>query len=60
MSWEVAMTVVVGVMCVIGISTSVRFRSSLSIVSRAAMFVVLAGIQFARLRMSVLPAIARR
>ena len=58
--WEIAMTIVVGLTALIGIGTSVRFRSSLSIVTRASMFIGLAAIQFACLRISFLPALAHR
>jgi hypothetical protein len=59
-AWEISMTVVVAVMCVVGIGTSVRFRSSLSSVGKAALFVGVALLQFLCLRISFLPAIAHR
>jgi hypothetical protein len=59
-TWEISMTVVVGVACIIGIGTSVRFHSSLSKVSKAGVFVAVAFLQFLCLRVSFLPLIAHR
>ncbi len=59
-AWEISMTIVVGVMCIIGIGTSVKIHSSLSKVSKAGVFVAVALLQFLCLRVSFLPAIAHR
>jgi len=57
---EIAMTVVVGVACVIGIGAFTRLRSALSVVSRVGIFIAMGAVQFACFRISFLPAIAHR
>jgi hypothetical protein len=59
-TWEITMTVLVGIACVLGIAAFFRSRSALSIGGRLAVFVLLAGVQFACFRVSFLPAIAHR
>ena len=57
---EIAMTIVVGTGSLVGIWASARLRSSLSVLSRVAMFVILAIVQVVCFRLSFLPAIAHR
>jgi hypothetical protein len=57
---EIAMTIVVGIASLVGIWGFARLRSSLSPLSRVAMFTALAIAQVACFRLSFLPAIAHR
>jgi hypothetical protein len=59
-TWEISMTIAVGVMCIIGIGASLTFRSSLPTIGKAGLFVAVALLQFLCLRVSFLPAIAHR
>ena len=57
---EIVMTIIVGVAAIIGISGCIRFKSSLSPIKAAGIFLLMLAIQLACLRVSFLPAIAHR
>jgi hypothetical protein len=57
---EIAMTVIVGVAAAIGITSCARFRSSLSPLVAAVLFIGMGAIQLVCFRVSFLPAIAHR
>jgi hypothetical protein len=57
-SIEITMTITVGTASAIGIASFVRFKSFLSPVSAAGLFVVMAALQVVCFRLSFLPAIA--
>jgi hypothetical protein len=57
---EIAMTLVIGVAAVVGITASVRWRTSLRSSTCAAMFLLFAALQVLALRLSLIPYIARR
>ena len=57
---EIAMTLIVGAASAIGAATFFRIRSSLSPLSAATIFLVMASLQWACFRLSLLPSIAHR
>lgn len=57
---EIAMTIIVGSAAIVGIGGFIRFKSSLSTVGAGTLFVLMAVLQLACLRVSFLPAIAHR
>ncbi len=57
---EIAMTIIVGAVSSIGIVNSIRFKSLLSPLHMASLFVVMEAIQWLCFRLSFLPAIAHR
>jgi hypothetical protein len=57
---EIAMTIIVGAAAIIGIGGFIRFKSSLSTIAAGSLFVLMAVLQLACLRISFLPAIANR
>lgn len=57
---EIAMTIVVGIASAAGIWASVRLRSLVSAWAAAAIFIVVASVQFVCFRLSFLPGIAQR
>jgi hypothetical protein len=59
-SWEIAMTILVGLGSVMGIAAFVRSHSALSVISRIGSFVFLAAVQVVCFRISFLPLIAHR
>ncbi len=57
---EITMTIIVGLLSIVGILVFFRMSSALSAWSRAAIFVVLAVVQIACFRLSFMPGIAQR
>ena len=57
---EIAMTLIVAAASAIGTATFFRIRSSLSALSAATIFVVMASLQWLCFRLSLLPSIAHR
>jgi len=58
--WEIAMTIVVVGGCVAGVAATLRGHSSISLMQKAAIFILLGVIQFVCFRISFLPVIAHR
>ena len=57
---EIAMTIVVALACLAGLLGVARSRSSLSVATKAVLFILMAVLQFACFRISFLPSIANR
>jgi hypothetical protein len=57
---EIAMTIVVGVACVAGLASAVRWRTSVKVLTAMMVLLVFAVLQVASFRLSLIPYIARR
>jgi hypothetical protein len=57
---EIAMTLLIGIACLFGITQSVRWKTSVSPFSALAMFFLFAVLQLVAFRVSLIPYIARR
>jgi hypothetical protein len=57
---EIAMTVIVGLASVVGFVTALRIRGGLTLASATGILLLVAVLQLAALRLSLLPAIAHR
>lgn len=57
---EIAMTIVAGVACIVGLVSAVRWRTPIRLATASTAFVVFAALQVAMFRLSLIPYIARR